>query len=393
MNPDGSSDQPNPFGPFPFLGDLAKALGNQGPLNWELAQQFAALGAVGDSADIAPDPSVRFEYADLARIADFHVRELTALSTDPGGTATEILTCTRAMWAQRTLSDFRPLFHDLATALSRREDTPPSDDPFGSMLGNLSGMMAPALLGMSIGSMVGALAQRAFGQYDLPLPRVKTDELLLVPSSIENFADEWSISKNDARMWVLIHELTSHAILSTPAAQAGVTALVKQHVAAFRPDPTALMDRLSNLDMNDASALEEMQRVFSDPTVLMGAVRTREQENLAPLLEAHVSAVIAYIDHVVDAVSARILGGGGHIAEAVRRRRLDTGPDAVFVEHLLGLKLTRQQLSRGSQFIAGVRERTNDDSILQTLVARDGCLPTPNEIDAPGLWLARIELN
>jgi putative hydrolase len=267
------------------------------------------------------------------------------------------------------------------------------DDAFGEMLGNLSGMMAPALLGMSIGSMVGALAQRAFGQYDLPLPRVKTDELLLVPSSVDGFAEEWSISKNDARMWVLIHELTSHAVLSTSAARSGVTELVKQHVAAFRPDPAALMDRLSSLDMNDASAMEEMQRVFSDPTLLMGAVRTREQENLAPLLEAHVSAVIAYIDHVVDAVSARILGGGGHIAEAVRRRRLDSGPDAVFVEHLLGLKLTRQQLARGREFIDGVCERTSDDSILHTLVSNDGHLPTPSEIDAPGLWLARIELN
>lgn len=393
MNSDDPADRPNPFGPFPFLGDLAKALGNQGPLNWELAQQFALLGAAGDSPDAQPEPAIRFAYTDLARIADYHVRELTGLSTDPDGTRTEILTCTRSTWAQRTLTDFRPLFNDLATSLTSRNEAPGSDDPFESMIGNLSSMMAPALLGMSIGSMVGALAQRAFGQYDLPLPRVKTDELLLVPTSIERFATEWSITVDDARMWVLIHELTSHAVLSTSSAAAGVTSLVKQHVNAFRPDPHALMDKLSSIDVSDPRALEEMQRVFNDPTVLMGAVRTPEQEHLAPLLDAHVSVVIAYIDHVVDEVSSRILGGGGHIAEAVRRRRLDSGPDAVFVEHLLGLKLTRQQLARGAQFIAGIRERNDDPAVLRMLVSRVDGLPTPNEIDAPGLWLARIELN
>lgn len=396
MSPDDPSEQPSPFGSFPFFGDIAKALGKQGPLNWDLAQQFAMLGATGDTPDSQPDPTTRFAYTDLARIADFHVREVTGLSTDPSDTPTEILTCTRTMWAQRTLADFRPLFHDLAAALSQRPDTDTStdtpSDPLESMLGNLSHMVAPALLGMSIGSMVGALAHRAFGQYDLPLPRAKTDELLLVPSNIESFADDWSIATNDARMWVLIHELTSHAVLSTRAADIGLTALVKQHVTAFRPDPTALMDRLSQFDMSDADAMQEIQKLFSDPTVLIGAVRTPEQESLTPLLEAHVSAIIAYVDHVVDTVSARILGQSSNIAEAVRRRRLDTGPDAVFVEHLLGLRLTRQQLSRGTQFVAGVLERSNDDSVLHTLVNRDDGLPTPNEIDAPGLWLARIEI-
>ena len=384
-------DMPNPFAGIPFFADMAKAMSSQGPLNWDMAKQFAVLGAVGDSPDETPDPQVRFAFAELATIADMHVRDVTTLSTDPHNTRTELHPTTRALWAHRTLQDFRPLFTDLANALSQRPTSDGSEDPMSSMLSGLSAMMSPALLGMSIGSMIGAMAQRAFGQYDLPLPRPDTSQLMLLPSSVEKFAVDWSLNTDDVRMWVLIHELTSHAVLSTTAVDRGVTALVRQHVAAFRPDANAIFDKLSDLDISDPSAMQNLQSVFADPTVLMGAVRTPEQERIAPLLDAHASAVISYIDHVVDVVTERILGGSKQIAEAARRRRLETGPDAVFVEHLLGLKLSHQQLQSGRAFIDGVLQRGGEDGLLM-LTADAANLPTPNELEAPGLWIARLEL-
>ncbi len=383
-------EMPNPFGGMPFFADMAKAMSAQGPLNWEMAKQFAAL-AVGDSPDENPDPQVRFAFAELATIADMHVQDVTTLSTDPRNTRTELHPTTRALWAHRTLQDFRPLFTDLANALSQRPTTDSNQDPMSAMLSGLSAMMSPALLGMSIGSMIGAMAQRAFGQYDLPLPRPSTSQLMLVPSSIEAFATDWSLNIDDVRMWVLIHELTSHAVLSTNTVDQGVTVLVRQHVGAFRPDANAIFDKLSDLDISDPSAMQNLQNVFADPTALMGAVRTPEQERIAPLLHAHASAVVSYIDHVVDLVTERILGGGKQIAEAARRRRLETGPDAVFVEHLLGLKLSHQQLQSGRAFIEGVVQRGGEETLLM-LVADATNLPTPNELEAPGLWIARLEL-
>ena len=53
-------------------------------------------------------------------------------------------------------------------------------DPMMAMMAGLSQMMAPAMMGMSIGSMVGRLGLRAFGQYDLPVPRT-SGSLLVVP--------------------------------------------------------------------------------------------------------------------------------------------------------------------------------------------------------------------
>lgn len=389
---DGDMNASNPFGGIPFFNDMMRAMAGQGPLNWDLAQQFAQLGAVGETADPEPDTATRLAFNSLADIADMHVRAITTLSTGANDTHTEILTTTRARWAHRTLTDLRPLFTNLATALQSNDSTPNTlDDPMASMMANLSTMMAPAMMGMSVGSMVGALASHALGQYEIPLARPHTSEILIVSSSVDAFATEWEIPKDDLRMWVLIHELTSHAVLGAPAIAEGLTTLVHAHVSAFKPDPNALLSSLTDLDPSDTDPMAAMQSLFSNPMVMMGASRTPEQEKLIPVLDAHVAAISGYIDYVVDTVSARLLGGASPIAEAVRRRRVQQDTNSDLVEQLLGISQTRAQQQRGRAFIDGVVEREGA-GMLPALVSAPGNLPTVSEIDAPGLWLARLEI-
>jgi putative hydrolase len=389
---DDDNNMPNPFGGIPFFNDMMRAMSGQGPLNFELAQQFAQLGAVGDTPDPEPDTATRLAYNTLADIADPHVQAITLLSTGPRDKHPEILTTTRARWAHRTLSDFRPLFTDLATALNTQPNTPESTgDPFAAMLSNLSSMMAPAMMGMSIGSMIGELASHALGQYELPLARPHTSEILVVSSSVDAFATEWSLTLDDLRLWVLIHELSSHAILAAPAIEEGLTALIRRHVSAFRPDPAALMDTIGDLDPTDPDALNRLQGLFSDPMVLMGAMRSEEQVALAPFLDARVAAIVGYIDYAVDTIAARLLGAASPIAEAVRRRRIESASATTLIEQLLGISLSRTQQTRGRAFIEGIVERQGAEALPQLLQAADN-LPTPNEIDAPGLWLARLEM-
>ncbi|MEY4373411.1 MAG: hypothetical protein RL219_2180, partial [Actinomycetota bacterium] len=135
-----------------------------------------------------------------------------------------------------------------------------------------------------------------------------------------------------------------------------------------------------------------IQSAFSDPTLLLGAVRSPAQEQLAPSLDALVAVVIGYVDHVVDQVAARLIPASGRLAEAVRRRRVETSPHDVFVSQLLGLHLDRRAVERGRAFIAGVVERAGSDGLAR-LFTNAAALPTPAEVDAPGLWLARLDLD
>ena len=394
----GGDDQPA-FGPFsnlPLFGDLAKALSGQGPLNWDAARQFASLSSAGGATERNVDPAVRIAYERLIPIADMHVRDVTGLETSTG--ALELTT--PGVWAQRTLEAYRPLFTDLAVSLGRSPDGrsgPDADgdddgrDPMMAMLSGLSQMMAPSMMGMAIGSMVGRLAGRAFGQYDLPIPRVATS-VLLVPATVDAFATDWSLPLDEMRLWVLAQELIGHAVFSHAIARDTITGLVQRHVGAFRPDPSSISEKLSSMDIDESDPMQALQRAFSDPEILLGAVRSPEQVQQAPVLDAATAAVVGYVDYMVDSVAVRVVGGDAlRIAEAVRRRRVEASAEDVFIERLLGLQVSPAQVQRGKDFVAGVVDRSGE-SLLPRLFDTEAGLPTPAEIDAPGLWLARISL-
>ncbi len=387
-HPAGSGD--NPFANLPMFGEFAKMLANQGPLNWDAARQFAALAAANGASEPNVDPAVRIQLADLARILEMHVRDLTGLDT----AFPEITPVARGVWAQRTLEAYRPLFTELAVSLGKRPDAgdDADADPMAAMMSGLTQMMAPSLMGMAVGSMVGRMAARTFGQYDLPIPRNDTT-LLVVPANIDQFATDWSLPVDEMRLWVLAQELTGHTLFSIGSLRDQLAGMVRQYVGAFRPDPSAVADRLSSLELSSAGdPTQAMQQLFSDPAVLLGAVQSPEQIAQQPRLDAAVAAVVGYVDYLVDSVAVRVIGGDAlRIAEAVRRRRVEVSPDDMFVERLLGLQLTNDQVQRGKQFAGGVVDRIGEAG-LTSLFARPDALPTPAEIDAPGLWIARLEL-
>jgi putative hydrolase len=395
----------DPFGSIPFLGDLARMLQNQGSIQWEAARQLAYSNATEGKAEPNVDPAVRFKVAELGRVAELHVQQATGLDTAVGGRTIEVVPVNRTAFTSHTLDAYRPLFETLAGSLGQAPTITAAGglEPFGSedaagddaglaMLGQLLGLVAPTMLGMAIGSMVGRLARRSFGQYDLPLPRPPASEIQVLPGTIEEFARDWSLPEEELLLWVSLHQITSHAVLGVPHVRAELEQLLRDHAGGFRPDPGAVTERLGSFDLGNTDSLGELQQLFGDPEVLLGAVRSPEQERLRPRLDALVAVIVGFVDHTVDRASAGLMASGGQIAEAVRRRRLEAGSEDVFLERLLGLSLTRAQVERGRTFVDGVIEREGDEG-LSRLWGSARALPTPPEVDAPGLWLARLEVD
>jgi len=387
---DSDDDSPNPFAGLPFFGEMMKMFADQGPVQWDTARQVALLTATGGQTESNPDPTARMSFVDLGRIVVDQLEAVTERALPV--LAVEPAVVTRTAWVGTTLEDYRPFFTDLATALAQKPaDT--DDDPMAAMLGQFSGLLAPTMMGMTIGSMVGLLAKRSLGQYDLPLPRRAERAPMFVLTNIDEFAAEWNLSTDDARMWTLISELTLHTIISIPHVAAEVERLVRSHVAAFRPDPNAIMDKLSSIESSDPmQIMQSLQNVLGDPEVLLGAIRSPEQDRLQPHIDTVLSLVVGWADHIADQVGARILGNPARIAEAARRRRIESGEETAFVERLLGLRLDRSRVEQGKSFVAGVVERAGARG-LDPLFDRTTALPTPAELDAPGLWLARLEIS
>ena len=387
---------PNDFSAsgIPFFEQIAKAMSSAGPVQWDMARQFAMMTATNWNTEPNVEPTSRIAVQQLASVADLHVRDVTGLSTSDSTQPPVIDVVTRSTWVHHTIEAFKFYFSDFSgnsTSAASNDGLDIDSSGIDAMMSNLTKMMAPAMLGMSVGSMIGQLSLRTFGQYDLPLPREPKSQLLFVARNCEEFANDWSIKVEDMQMWLLIQELTFHSLFRINFVRDAVTNLVKQHVAGFQPNPNALGQRLTNIDVTDTDPAAMMQKLLGDPTLLLGNERSIKQQALAPKLDAIICAIICYVDHVVDTVANRILGNGAQISEAFRRRRVESSSQDQYVERLFGIYLTDDQIDRGDKFIAGVIERAGETGLTR-LWARDGNLPTPNEIAAPGLWIERINL-
>ena len=394
---DDPAEPPEPFRGVPFFGDLAKMLGGGGGVPWDAARQMAIGVATGGQTEPNVDPAERQRYSEMSRIAELHVARVTGLTVSRSASSPVIVPVTRAEWAAQTLSDYRPFLEALSD-LNKPPD-PATDqpaDPIAQLFGGLFQMLGPAMTAMTAGSMVGQLAQRSLGSYDLPLPRPGRDRVLVVAPALAQFADEWEVPGDDLRLWICLHELTLHTVLGVGHVGSALSQLVTEYLEGFQTgDGSALEDRLGGLELDPSAGPEELQRqlqqMFGDPEVLLGAIRSPEQAVTQPRLQALVDVLVGYVDHVLDDTGRGLIGSVGQLTEALRRRRVTAGAADRFVEKLLGLEVTRASVERGQAFVQGVVERAGTDG-LRRLWTDSEALPTPNEVDAPGLWLARIEL-
>jgi putative hydrolase len=385
---------------MPIFGDLAKLFANQGPVNWDVARQIGGYMAAEGQSEGNVDPIERIKLEELARVAELQIAGFTGLPTSvTSGRFVTVRAVNRGEWASSTLEAYRPLFERLATSLGSSTIQAPAEDegdPLSGlggpipeeMLGNLLGVMAPMILGMQLGLMVGHLARRSLGPYDLPVPRPPSDELLVVAANVDAFGKDWSLPPDDLRLWVCLDSIAHHAVLGLPHVRARLEELLFAYAGGFAPDPDALGERMASIDPTDQSSWED---VFGDPEAFFGSMESDEQRRIKPALEALTSTIEGYVDYTLDEVGAGLIGSYGSLTEALRRRRVEANKGDRFVEKLFGLELGQKQYDHGEAFVRGIVERAGRDGLARLWTsARE--LPTPNEVDAPGLWWERINL-
>jgi putative hydrolase len=390
-----------------MLGDLLRLMPTGAGFQWPLAYQMAASAAAGDSPDPNPDPRERIRLEELSAIAELHVTDVTGMQLSPvAGSSPRLIPTSRSEWARRTLDSWRPVLDRLSSTLSGgtpagtqagRSDLEGVGDPdeedndsqLGQLLGRWATAVMPMMVAMQVGSAVGHLAGRALGQYEVPLAPASGDEILVVSSNLAQVATDWSLPLDDLSLWLCVHEMAHHAVLSRPHVAARLAALVVAHAETVRPDPAALEELMAGGDPSDMSSMLEL---FGDPSAMRAEADSDEVQLVRAQLDALTAAISGYSEHVTTTVADRLIGGHAPIGEAMRRRRVGRGSGEKVAEQLFGLRLDQDQVDRGARFVEGVLERSGDAELARLWID-EASLPTPPEVDAPGLWLARLGLD
>ncbi|HEY3834750.1 MAG TPA: zinc-dependent metalloprotease [Acidimicrobiia bacterium] len=419
---------PDPFGPEGFDAtqffaqhglDLSQVLGifnAAGPVNWEVARQVAESICLtnqdGEGALDDPDvDSARAErLATIVQAAQTNVAATTGLAESA---ALEVQCVNRRGWTVVTLDGLKPVLEALASRMASpfgagtqpfgmQLDDPSAIDDDPDMLAGIMSALAPVLFGVQAGSLSGLLAHHALGQYDLPLPLAAPPKLAFVVANIEQFARDWDLEFDDLAFALASREVVHAAQRSVPWVRERLVRLATEYVSGYELRPDVLEDQFSETfsafdDIEPESLIAklqagEMPAIDIDATELLAHLRTPAQEPILAELQRFGAVLGGYADAVIDMLGTRVGPGGSRIEEALRRHRVECGAATEFVDLMLGLKIDRTYYDKGRAFCQGVIDRAGIDG-LNRVWERESMLPTENELDAPGLWLARIELD
>jgi putative hydrolase len=390
-------------------------LSTPGPLNWQIATQFATLSATGGEDEPSVGEDDRIQLEELAHAAQTHVVGETGLALT---SMAPVRAMGRQEWAALHIDALRPVLETFAENLGQvfspevmrglfeqvdlsaanldelGIDASTAGVPDPEQLAGLAPMLAPLLLGVQAGSMIGYLARHALGRYDLPLPASDEPSLCFVVPNLDAFESDWSLDRADLRFYVAIHEVVHAAMRSVPWVRERLVELATEYVSAYELDPTVLDARLgdsqfADLDPDDPASL---QAIAEHPEELLGTLRTDRQRALLERARVFHAVLEGYADVVLERVGRKLIGQFDRIHEAMARHRSERGEAERFVEGLLGLAVDRDDYDRGGTFARGVVERAGLDG-LNRLWDDPTMEPTPNELVAPGLWLARIDLS
>jgi putative hydrolase len=388
-----------PGQPFGFdLSELMRMLQSEGPVNWEIARQFAAKIAITDPETGAEhseppvDTATVVAYDAVVRAAQVAVVGATGL----GETHTTRVACVdRRTWAEGTLDALKPVLEALSGPLRKPLAALDDDETAGTIgadpLAGLVTVMMPILLGSWAGSMIGLLAQHALGQYDLPLPLEGEPQLVFVTHNIDQFAEAWSLPLDDLRYSIALREAIHASQRSVPWVREHLVQLASAYVSAYEINEDAFEGMLGDFDVTNLAGMTDVPEALTDPAKLLGGMQSERQVPLLEELQRFVAVLEGYTDTIAAQLGEPMIPSFGMIDEALRRHRVERGQAAAFVDRLLGLELDRDHYEQGRAFCEGVVERAGIDG-LNRLWEGVEAIPTRAEIGAPGLWLARIEL-
>ena len=257
------------------------------------------------------------------------------------------------------------------------------------------GTMKPAVeigmgvvLSTEVGVVLGYLAQRVLGQYELVLldeaVENRPPRLLFVLPNLGQAVKTFGAEEEEFVTWVALHEVT-HAVqfAGVPWLHAHVAGLVRELLKSAEV-------RLDAPRKLQVPSMDEVKQVMSHLRRgdLISIVTTTPEREMLDRVQAVMAVIEGHAEHVMDAVAPDLLPSLPKLRAALDRRRKSQSGLSRLVARLLGLELKLRQYEQGKAFCdAVVRER--GPGALHHLWSSPDALPTLAEIQDPAAWLAR----
>jgi len=375
-----------PFGDIPLFRELQRILaaGEGGPINFEIARQIAGTIATQEPDPMPSDEAGR-ALADGVRGAEVLLSGYTRL---PLAEPLRTRTMGRATWVLAALDGWKWLLQALAKRFTDGFVQPGRDPAAGDPdpLSQMMGQVAPLLLGIQSGTVVGHLAADALARHDPPIPMEDDGALFFVTPNLEGAASEYDLDLVALHGWISLHEAARQVIVeATPWAGRYFRSLLLGLVESIEIDTGDMERRLMDLQSGGAEALT----AGAGMEQLIPIAETERYRRALGDLRSFLAIFEGYAEHAVAAVKPQLLGDTGQIDEAMTRRRVTPTEGKQMLASVIGIERDRALESAGRTFCAAVVDRKGMAALNEVWAAPDN-LPNLTEIKDPFVWMERV---
>ena len=353
----------------------------EGMINWNRTRDIATAMNKGESLTAVERERLDRYYGDLVAQCIPIVSEYTgsSLPTDDHRT----FAFDRVDWIDANLVGFRRMFEPIEEL-----DSPTSHK---GTIGRFASSVNQSMLSYEIGLLLGYLARRVLGQYDLALlgrePVEASGKLYYVEPNIRGVEAKLGLPKDDFRMWLALHE-TTHAFEfeAHPWVRVHFNSLLDRYMAFMKQDAEYLKQGMQGLKV----FADRMRTRGDDNGSWIEAFMNGEQRELFNEMQAMMCVVEGYSNHVMNAVGKDLLVNYEEISRKFEERQKQRTQSEQLFAKLTGLNVKMEQYRAGERFIDEiVRLRSHD--VARRVWEAPEFLPTMDEIRKPELWLTRIE--
>ena len=374
-----------PFGDIPLFRELQRILASgQGPVNLEIARQIAGTIATS-TPDPAPSAESTRELAEAVRAAEVLVVGYTRLDLDEPSRAR---TTGRASWVLAALDGWKWLLEALAgrfTSELSGAAGASGDDPVNPMA-QMMGQIAPLLLGIQTGTVVGHLAGDALARHDPPIPWDDDGALFFVVPNLDLIASEYDFEPSLFRKWLALHEVARQVVVvSTPWVSRYYRSLLVALIDSIEIDTDDMERRLVELQSGGAEALQSGAGMDQ----LIPVAQTERYRRALANLRSFLAIFEGYAEHTAHAVGGALLGDTSRIDEGMARQRAATSQGKTMLASVLGIERDRALETAGRTFCNAVVQLKGIGALNQVWSAPDN-LPLLEEIKDPFAWIERV---
>lgn len=374
-----------PFGDIPLFREIQRLLASGGgPVNKEIARQVAGALVAGAGEDPAPQPDDARALADAVHVAESLLAGYTRLPLDE---PIRVEPVTRAWWVSSTFDAWGWLFERLAVRFSGEIGQIGSEGSEGT--GPMQAAMAqiaPLLMGIQVGTLIGHLGKETLGRHDIPIPRDDDGRLFVVTPNVTALATDYGIDVQELNRWVAMHE-TARSLVTKRSRWVSkyFRGLLIELIDSIEIDVGALEQRLTELQSGGIEAVQEGLGSASLPVVA-----SLRHESALQRVQAFIAIFEGYANNASKQVAGEILRDAQRVDEIMARRAVSPTEGETLLAGLLGLRFDRALEQAGTTFCAAVVSLKGLALLNRVWEAADN-LPSLQEIKDPFAWMERVD--